>query len=236
MVLGGTYRLGRMGALKNTSAGNAISNLGLLTVGGTSYVETLRTFRADAANGLAVPSEHNQRFLAVIASFAEGIDAIFTRMPFTNAFRGSFGRKTNFIKNGKFGLKRYFKNNAAPGTARFLMDMGSEAATTMVQNWTVSRPTYENVDHATFSAGMFNILFSTLPMIKGSVLSSFSSSKTMDNVRNNLIDIQNLRKELYTGKMDQETRTAIEEQIVALEGDVDAIMDVEIGKLNNLGH
>lgn len=236
MVLGGTYRLGRMGRLKNTASGKAIQNLGLLNVGGLGYVETLRTFRADAMNGLAVPSQNEQRFLAVISAFAEGIDGVFTRLPFTNAFRGSFGGRTNFIKDGKFGLKRYLQNNIAPGGARFLLDMGSEAATTIIQNWAVGRPEWENVDHATFSAGMFNLLFQTLPFVKGAVLSSFSSSKTMDSIRNRLIDIDNLRKELYTGKLDTEARQSIEEQIVALQDDVDVIMDGEINKMNNLGH
>tara|TARA_R100001594_G_scaffold31640_2_gene58933 strand:+ start:12612 stop:23468 length:10857 start_codon:yes stop_codon:yes gene_type:complete len=236
LVLGGTYRLGRMGRLKNTAGGSAISNLGILSVGGMGYVEALRTFRADAMNGLAVPSQIEQRFLAVISAFAEGIDGVFTRLPFTNALKGSFGGKTNFIKDGKFGLKRYLQNNVAPGTARLLLDMGSEAATTIIQNWTVNRPRYEDVDHATFSAGMFNVLFQTLPFVKGAVLSSFSSSKTMDSVRNRLIDIDNLRKELYTGKLDTEARNSIEEQIIALQDDVDVIMDGEINKMNNLGH
>ena len=91
------------------------------------------------------------------------------------------------------GMMRYFGNYIA---APPLIESGSEALTSVVQNGLLGRPVFENVDHAAFSGAMFGALMNTAPAVAGAFMRKFGDIKKFEEFRLNNDKINTIDKEL----------------------------------------
>ena len=91
------------------------------------------------------------------------------------------------------GMMRYFGNYIA---APPLIESGSEALTSVVQNGLLGRPVFENVDHAAFSGAMFGALMNTAPSIAGAFMRKFGDIKKFEEFRLNNDKINTIDKQL----------------------------------------
>jgi len=217
------------------TGGLGAGRVGIGFVGGQAYPESMREFhRLQLENPGIHYSEAEKRVFSLIYAGAEGADAIIHNMSISRFLRSlTTGRKA-YIDSGLAAIRKEIKNQMAPTVGLTTLGILSEVNTTMIQNWAVGRPWNENLDHAAVSAGMFEVIFAGFPLLKGSVMASFSDPKINKTFRNNLQDIQDLKLELNNPNLDLEIREAIESQIVGLESDNDIILDNEINKLSNM--
>ena len=98
------------------------------------------------------------------------------------------------------GATRYFTNYIA---APPLVESGSEALTSMVQNGLLGRPVFENVDHAAFSGAMFGALMNTAPAVAGAFMQKFGDVKKFEEFRLNNEKINEI--DYYTSFLDKRT-------------------------------
>ena len=98
------------------------------------------------------------------------------------------------------GATRYFRNFIA---APPLIESGSEALTSMVQNGLLGRPIFENVDHAAFSGAMFGALMNSAPSVAGAFMHKFGDIKKYEEFRLNNDKINEI--DYYTSFLDKRT-------------------------------
>jgi len=166
---------------------------------------------------------------------AEFVDAFITKSGITRSFKAfnkTFNKKT--LASGWTAVGKEMKNQAIGGIPYVALDVGSEGLTTFLQNKIAGRPNFESVDHAMFSAGMFSLGFQLFPFIKGSVMTKFSDSKTLDEYKNNLKEITNIDSQLEKANIDAKTKKILEEQRVEIMGNNETILNEELVKLDNM--
>jgi hypothetical protein len=98
------------------------------------------------------------------------------------------------------GMTRYFRNFIV---APPLIESGSEAVTSMVQNGLLGRPVFENVDHAAFSGAMFGVLMNSAPSLAGAYMQKFGDVKKYEEYRLNNDKINEI--DYYTSFLDKRT-------------------------------
>ncbi len=181
-------------------------------------------------------TEYSQshKFLSSMGyGFSEFVDAGINYMGITRALR-AYTSTTKSLKRGWGAVAKEMKNQAIGAIPYTILDMSSEALTTILQNKISGRPLFENVDHATFSAGMFSGMFQLFPFIKGSVMVNFSDSKVLNEYRDNLKEITNIEKELAKPNLNLKAKEILEEQRVEIMGNNETILNEELSKLNNM--
>ena len=216
----------------------ATGQVGMFSLMGMGYSEELdRMYRVELANPGVHYSEWEKVVLSTIYGGAEYIDAYVNRAGITRSWRALTANRTAYLQSGLAGMKKHFGKTILPTAGMVSLEIGSEAATTIVQNMVSGRPIFEGVDHAAFSAGMFSVFFQGLPFLKGSVMASFSASEVKQTYRANLREMAELKNTLNNSKMlnlGDSTVEALETQINELEQINDNILEAEMKKFSNM--
>ena len=216
----------------------ATGQVGMYSLMGMGYSEQLdNMYRTELANPGVHYNEWEKVVLSTIYGGAEYIDAYVNRAGITRSWRALTANRTAYLQSGLAGMKKHFGKTILPTAGMVSLEIGSEAATTIVQNMVSGRPVFEGVDHAAFSAGMFSVFFQGLPFIKGSVMASFSPSEVKQTYRANLREMAELRNTLNNSKMlnlGDSTVEALETQINELEQINDNILEAEMKKFSNM--
>ena len=212
-----------------------MGRIGLGTVMGMGYGEKMNEFYVKELENPGIHySESHKHLISAGFSLAEGFDWVVSRSAISKGWRLKTSGRAAYIEAGYAGLYNHVKKTYKQHFGLAGLEALSEGGTTMLQNSLSGIPVFENVDHSIFTGGMFGLAFQIFPFFKGSAMATLTDSKTKKIYRNNLNDIDQIKKELSEKDLDPDVRKALEDQMKALEGDNADIIETQIEKFSNM--
>ena len=175
----------------------ATGPVGWGVLGASGYSERMNQYYREWLEDPSLDVSEWEKFVtSTLYAAAEGVDAYVGYMGIGRSWRIMTGLRKSAIDTGMAGARKYFTETLPGSLGMATLEISSESLTTITQNLLSGRPWNENLGHAATSAGMFALIFQGFPLLKGTVMSSFSDPKTKQMYKANLIEIAKLEKQL----------------------------------------
>ena len=186
---GGAAGLAGYGATGQTVAAGLSASL---PSAGDQYA---RMTQEDAANPFSNRSNGEKMLISAGYGAAEGVFGV---APSYLLLRNTFNALSKSgRKVAQDGMLKYFGEQVA---APIFIESGGESLTSITQNILTGRPTFENVDHAAFSGGMFSVLMNSAPAVAGMYMQKFGDIAKYKEFRLNNEKINQIEESLLSEK------------------------------------
>ena len=186
---GGAAGLAGYGATGQTVAAGLSASL---PSAGDQYA---RMTQEDATNPFSNRSNGEKMLISAGYGAAEGVFGV---APSYLLLRNTFNALSKSgRKVAQDGMRKYFGEQVA---APIFIESGGESLTSITQNILTGRPTFENVDHAAFSGGMFSVLMNSAPAVAGMYMQKFGDIAKYKEFRLNNEKINQIEESLLSEK------------------------------------